>query len=94
MRANVPYTQLLLDAIPKLNSGSFDAPGTPGELPDPVNPAHGCPFAPSCPGGQYICRAERPRLRPVSGSGPMAACHLQRFAKNLNQFDWRNARDM
>ncbi|MFX0542590.1 ABC transporter ATP-binding protein [Roseovarius sp. S4756] len=71
-----PYTQLLLDAIPRLEGGSFDAPREPGELPDPVNPPPGCPFAPRCPIAQDICRAERPQLRPVGDSGTMAACHL------------------
>ena len=71
-----PYTQLLLDAIPKLGGGSFDAPRAPGELPDPVNPPPGCPFAPRCPLAQDICRAERPLLRPIGDSGTMAACHF------------------
>ena len=71
-----PYTRLLLDAIPKLTGGSFDAPRTPGELPDPVNPPPGCPFAPRCPMAQDLCRAERPKLRVIPGSTTEAACHF------------------
>jgi len=71
-----PYTQLLLAAIPRLEGGSFDAPREPGELPDPVNPPPGCPFAPRCPIAQNICRSERPRLRELETSGTMAACHF------------------
>ncbi len=71
-----PYTQLLLEAIPKLEGGSFDKPRQPGELPDPVNPPPGCPFAPRCPMAEDICRSDRPRLRPIGASGSMAACHF------------------
>ena len=71
-----PYTQLLLDAIPKLEGGSFDKPRQPGELPDPVNPPPGCPFAPRCPMAAARCRSERPLLRRIESTGSMAACHF------------------
>ncbi|MBU3259254.1 ATP-binding cassette domain-containing protein [Roseovarius sp. PS-C2] len=70
-----PYTRLLLDAIPKLEGGSFDKPRTPGELPDPVNPPPGCPFAPRCPMAEARCRSERPKLRTLD-NGTQAACHF------------------
>lgn len=70
-----PYTRLLLDAIPKLEGGSFDKPRTPGELPDPVNLPKGCPFAPRCPLASDLCRAERPKLRVLPSTGTEVACH-------------------
>lgn len=70
-----PYTRLLLDAIPKLEGGSFDNPRKPGELPDPVNPPPGCPFAPRCPMAEAICRQDRPELRKLA-NGTEAACHF------------------
>ena len=70
-----PYTRLLLDAIPKLEGGSFDNPRKPGELPDPVNPPPGCPFAPRCPMAEAVCRQDRPELRKLS-NGTEAACHF------------------
>ena len=70
-----PYTRLLLDAIPKLEGGSFDNPKEPGELPDPVNMPPGCPFAPRCPMAEPRCRTERPELRDL-GNGSEAACHF------------------
>lgn len=70
-----PYTRLLLDAIPKLEGGSFDNPRKPGELPDPVNPPPGCPFAPRCPMAEARCRSERPELRRLA-NGTEAACHF------------------
>lgn len=75
-RPKHPYTQLLLDAIPKLSGGSFDKPRQPGELPDPVHPPPGCPFAPRCPLADARCRAERPELRRIAGTE--AACHYAR----------------
>jgi peptide/nickel transport system ATP-binding protein len=67
-----PYTRLLLDAIPKLEGGSFDRERQPGELPNPIKPPPGCPFAPRCPLANNRCRSERPALRPA---GPaMVAC--------------------
>ena len=74
-RPSHPYTQLLLEAIPKLEGGSFDRPHPPGELPDPVNPPPGCPFAPRCPIAVARCRSERPELRKLK-NGAEAACHL------------------
>ncbi|WP_120501764.1 ABC transporter ATP-binding protein [Roseovarius sp. EL26] len=70
-----PYTRLLLEAIPKLDGGSFDKPRTPGELPDPVNLPPGCPFAPRCPLADAQCRSERPALRLLPDSGTQVACH-------------------
>jgi len=70
-----PYTRLLLDAIPKIEGGSFENPREPGELPDPVNMPSGCPFAPRCPMAEARCRSERPELRRLS-NGTEAACHF------------------
>lgn len=70
-----PYTQLLLDAIPKLEGGSFDKPRQPGELPDPVNLPKGCPFAARCSMAETRCREERPQLRALS-NGTQVACHF------------------
>lgn len=70
-----PYTQLLLDAIPKLEGGSFDKPRQPGELPDPVNLPKGCPFAARCGMAQDRCRQERPQLRALP-NGTEVACHF------------------
>ncbi len=64
-RPRHPYTRLLLDAIPKLEGGSFERERKPGELPDPVNLPPGCLFAPRCPLVNDRCRAERPALLPA-----------------------------
>jgi peptide/nickel transport system ATP-binding protein len=59
----MPYTEALLQSIPKLE----DAPHTrlaviPGRPPDLVNPPEGCRFAPRCPYAQDKCRQEEPPL--------------------------------
>jgi peptide/nickel transport system ATP-binding protein len=64
-RPRHPYTRLLLDAIPKLEGGSFERERKPGELPNPVKPPPGCPFAPRCALADDRCRAERPVLKPA-----------------------------
>ena len=69
-----PYTRLLLDAIPRLEGGSFDKPRQPGELPDPVNMPPGCPFAQRCPMADGRCSSERPVLRELA-NGAQVACH-------------------
>jgi len=64
-RPRHPYTRLLLDAIPKLEGGSFERERKPGELPNPIKPPPGCPFAPRCHLADDRCRAERPALVPA-----------------------------
>jgi peptide/nickel transport system ATP-binding protein len=64
-RPRHPYTRLLLDAIPKLEGGSFVRDRKPGELPNPIKPPPGCPFAPRCSLADDRCRAERPALMPA-----------------------------
>lgn len=67
-----PYTQGLLDSVPKLRLQADDvATFKPiaGELPSPLSPPSGCAFHPRCPRATALCRAERPLL--VDG----VACH-------------------
>ena len=64
-RPRHPYTRLLLEAIPKLEGGSFERERQPGELPNPIKPPPGCAFAPRCPLADERCRAERPALKPA-----------------------------
>ncbi len=72
-RPRHPYTRLLLEAIPKLEGGSFERERKPGELPNPIKPPPGCPFAPRCPLANDRCRREAPR--PIDDGGHTVACH-------------------
>lgn len=70
----MPYTQALLDSIPKLT----DSLGTQmrvieGAPPDPVSVIKGCFFAPRCQYATDRCRAEHPELVD-SGGGHMYRC--------------------
>ena len=69
-----PYTQMLLDAAPKMDGFGREVPPPQGEIPDPIDPPKGCAFHPRCPIAQDVCRQERPVLRAL-GTGKVA-CHL------------------
>ena len=68
-----PYTQMLLDAIPKMHDTGRARTPVQGEVPNPLNPPSGCTFHPRCPQATDICRAERPALRDFKGM--KIACH-------------------
>jgi len=72
-----PYTQALLDSVPKLSlSGNIGVTFKliRGELPSPLSPPSGCAFHPRCLKATELCRAERPRLE-ASGNKGFVACH-------------------
>ena len=69
-----PYTQMLLDAAPKLDGFDREAPPPQGEIPDPINPPSGCAFHPRCPLASDRCRSERPEQRAIGSA--MVACHF------------------
>lgn len=73
-RASHPYTHMLLQSIPRLNS-DVEQPlkPIPGSPPDLLNLPQGCPFAPRCPNALDICRQKMPPLDPVV-RGHLAAC--------------------
>jgi oligopeptide/dipeptide ABC transporter ATP-binding protein len=73
-RPRHPYTNALLQSIPKLE-GDRSEPLTaiPGSPPDLLLLGPGCPFAPRCPNVQDICRLEMPPLKPVERDH-LAAC--------------------
>jgi peptide/nickel transport system ATP-binding protein len=72
-----PYTQGLLDSVPKLLLGGnqgVNFKAIAGELPSPLSPPPGCAFHPRCPKATRLCREQRPPL--VShGDDSLVACH-------------------
>ncbi|MGY6536959.1 MAG: ABC transporter ATP-binding protein [Pararhodobacter sp.] len=69
-----PYTQLLIQTVPSLDTmGRASAP-LKGEVPSPLNPPPGCAFNPRCPFANARCRVERPEPTALPGGG-MVACH-------------------
>ncbi|QPM91682.1 ABC transporter ATP-binding protein [Pseudooceanicola algae] len=73
--ARHPYTQALLEEIPRIDRRGHRFSTVKGEIPSPVNPPSGCHFHPRCPFAIDICRTTRPTLRPAQ-PGHMVACHL------------------
>jgi peptide/nickel transport system ATP-binding protein len=73
-RPRHPYTQMLLDAIPRLEADGHARKPVAGELPNPLNPPTGCAFHTRCLWAQDRCRRERPDLLPTT-TGTLVACH-------------------
>lgn len=69
-----PYTQMLLDAAPKMDGFGREVAPPEGEIPDPINPPTGCAFHPRCPKAVARCAAERPAARALGDR--VVACHL------------------
>lgn len=54
-----PYTQGLMEAVPKLTGGGI-ATGIPGRIPSYRDPPSGCRFHTRCPHVMDICRRKKP----------------------------------
>ncbi|MDF0601886.1 ATP-binding cassette domain-containing protein [Psychromarinibacter sp. C21-152] len=69
-----PYTNLLAGSAPVVGRPLTPPEAKGTELPDPLNPPPGCPFAPRCPKATEICRDVDPPLEQM-GEDQFAACH-------------------
>ena len=69
-----PYSQGLLQTVPKLTGGGI-ASGIPGRIPDYLNPPSGCRFHPRCPHAMDICRTTKPPFFRIDEDHE-AACFL------------------
>jgi peptide/nickel transport system ATP-binding protein len=72
---NHPYTQALLDEVPRIDSRKRRFEPIRGEIPSPIDPPPGCHFHPRCPFAMARCRTERPALKEIA-PGRLSACHL------------------
>jgi len=78
-RPSHPYTQALLQAIPRAEVGARPARATlSGELPNPERPPAGCPFHPRCPKVLPQCASVVPEDRDIgTPERPhLVRCHL------------------
>lgn len=73
-RPKHPYTQMLLEAAPRMDGFGREVAPPEGEIPDPINPPPGCAFHPRCPLAGDICRQERPEMRRIGTT--RVACHM------------------
>ena len=77
MRAQHPYTEQLLLAVPVPDPRvKRQKRMLQGDVPSPINPPSGCHFHTRCPFAVDRCRAEAPALREVK-PGHWVACHLR-----------------
>ena len=65
----MPYTKMLLGAVPDLAMSGRARIAVKGEIPNPIDPPKGCTFHPRCPEVFDRCRVEVPLL--IDG----VACH-------------------
>jgi peptide/nickel transport system ATP-binding protein len=68
-RPRMPYTKMLLGAVPDLAMSGRQRIPVKGEIPNPIDPPPGCAFNPRCPLAFDLCRKEVPEL--IDG----VACH-------------------
>jgi len=65
----MPYTKMLLGAVPDLAMSGRQRIPVKGEIPNPIDPPKGCAFNPRCPLAFELCHKETPEL--IDG----VACH-------------------
>jgi peptide/nickel transport system ATP-binding protein len=65
----MPYTKMLLGAVPDLAMSGRQRIPVQGEIPNPIDPPPGCAFNPRCPLAFELCRKAAPAL--IDG----VACH-------------------
>lgn len=72
---NHPYTDALLNEVPRVDQRGLDYKPIEGEIPSPLDPPSGCHFHPRCPHATDRCKQERPLLREIAPNR-WSACHL------------------
>ncbi|MFA6471654.1 MAG: oligopeptide/dipeptide ABC transporter ATP-binding protein, partial [Candidatus Latescibacterota bacterium] len=60
-----PYTQGLIDSVPRLDDIHRRLAVIKGTVPDPADLPAGCPFNPRCPLATEICMEKNPELEEV-----------------------------
>jgi oligopeptide/dipeptide ABC transporter ATP-binding protein len=70
-----PYTQALLESIPRLDISRNRLIVIPGMIPNLVDPPKGCRFHPRCKYAQDVCRKQEPKFREIKPRH-FAACLL------------------
>jgi peptide/nickel transport system ATP-binding protein len=71
----MPYTRMLLGAVPDLAMSGRQRIPVKGEIPNPIDPPPGCPFNPRCPRVFDRCVSEVPAVHNL-GMGRTSRCHI------------------
>jgi oligopeptide/dipeptide ABC transporter ATP-binding protein len=73
-----PYTQALLESVPRIGVRRRRGHTIRGEMPSPLHPPSGCVFHTRCPKVQDVCRRKAPELLSAPGRpAQLAACHFK-----------------
>ena len=70
-----PYTQALLQSVPRTRVHERPKAAVAGDIPSPIDPPPGCRFHTRCPHVMEVCRHTAP-ARTRLGPGHTANCHL------------------
>ena len=73
-----PYTQALMSAVPIADpdlAAKSQRIVLQGDVPQPIDPPPGCPFASRCRYVKPVCREQLPETREIA-PGHFLACHL------------------
>ena len=70
-----PYSQGLLNSIPRMDEPDKKLESIPGSVPNLIYPPTGCRFHPRCPHAMPVCKESRPPMT-VEGEGHHVACYL------------------
>ena len=77
-----PYTEGLLNSIPKLREDRDRLEFIPGMVPNMFELPQGCYFAPRCKYCQEICNKEQPQMQDI-GNDHKVACHFPLISKEV-----------
>jgi peptide/nickel transport system ATP-binding protein len=70
-----PYTQGLLNSIPRMDDPTKHLESIPGSVPNLIYPPNGCRFHPRCPHAMEICKQARPPVT-LEAKEHTVACYL------------------
>jgi peptide/nickel transport system ATP-binding protein len=70
-----PYTQGLLNSIPRMDEPDKKLESIPGSVPNLIFPPTGCRFHPRCPHAMPVCMGKRPPMT-VEADQHTVACYL------------------
>lgn len=76
-----PYTQALLESIPRIDIHQETLKSIPGMVPDLIETPEGCRFSPRCEFAMDVCSREEPPYLEIEPQH-FASCHLLKKGEN------------
>ena len=80
-----PYTEGLLNSVPRLDTDSERLEAIPGAVPHPLDLPKGCKFAPRCRYATERCMCEEPEMVKVSENQSIRCFYPEKEARNGNK---------